>query len=1132
MSGSVTRWLEQLGLGQYAGAFEENAIELEHLPDLNHDTLKEIGIRAVGHRMTVLKAAVNLNAAPEPEGRADAGAARDADSALTPSSASDAERRQLTVMFCDLAGSTELSQKLDPEDLQEVTRAYQDSCKAVIERYDGYVARYMGDGVLAYFGYPRAHEDDTERAIRAGLDVVESMAKLNEAVGDKMEIALRVRIGIATGAVVVGEIVGEGASQENTVIGETPNLAARLQALAGLDTVVVAPRTRELAAGRFEYEDLGPHAIKGIAGPVHAWKVISPRTTETRFEAAHPAGVTSLVGREYEIGILLELWEQARDGDGQVVVLSGEAGIGKSRIVETVRQRTAGDSVSLRYQCSPYHTKSTLHPVIDQLTRAARFHARDSDVHRLDKLESLLAQSAADIEAEMPLFAQLLSIPTTNRYPPTEMTADRQMDAVLEALLAQLRGLCREHSVIEIFEDAHWSDPTSLELFNLVAEHAESLPLLLVITTREHFSPPWIDQRNATSLSLNRFTRTSAATLMSRVTGGIPLPKEVQEKIIEKTDGVPLFIEELTKTILESGMLREEEDRYVLSGPLTATTIPATLHDSLMARLDRLASAKEVAQTAAAIGREFSFELLASIYNQDVSELEARLNELVEAGLMFRRSAQSNRRYLFKHALVRDAAYESLLHRKRADIHARIAESMESMLPEVGTSQPELLAHHWSQAGQQWKASYYWLEAGRRANEQSASVEAESHLRRGLESLLNVEHSRERDARELEFQLALGNSLMALFGYGSEKVAVVYQRALELCDDLDDTDRRNLVRYGLWANFFSRSKLGPSLKLSTEIIDQAKASDDIESRITGHRLQALTLITMGQVEPAMPHLDVAIDLYDPTCHSHLAHVYSQDPRVATLACQTWALWHLGYPDRSLQAARLSVQYAEELEHAHSMAYAYTWGLSRAHLLRREPEMALQFADRGIEVSTEYRFPLHRAQALLSRAVANSMLGETEAALDSVEAANKDYEATGGRLQRVWFKALCGEVYLGAGRLSDAGIALDEAQQAADETAAYWWTPELWRLRGVLTALRDSSNTDEAERCTRRAYELSVGQKGKLPALRAAMSLTALSGCTQERDEALQRLAESLGCIEEGESLADVQEAKVILASVE
>ena len=567
MSEDVTKWLEELGLSQYADAFEEGAIEWTVLPELDHEVLKELGVAVPGHRLKILKAIKALDS----ESPVSVSAGQPALESLA-ASTGEAERRQLTVMFCDLVGSTELSQQLDPEDLREINRAYQDACKAAIERYEGYVARYMGDGVLAYFGYPQAHEDDAERAIYSGLGVIDSVSAIDTS---NQGVELGVRVGIATGPVVVGDLIGEGASQESAVVGETPNLAARLQQLADKDMVVISPGTHDITAERFEYVDLGTHSLRGIVDPVHAWHVTTPVIAPSRFEARQRAGLTPLVGRGHEIGLLLERWSQAREGDGQVVLLSGEAGIGKSRITETLRERTARDNpVRLRHQCSPHYKNTALHPVIERLQRIARIDSADTNAVKLEKLETSLAHGTLNAGAVVQLFAPLLSISTEGRYAPLEMTPERQKEQTLDALVTQMEGLSRAKPVLLIFEDIHWSDATSLELLELTIERAQNVPVLVILTYRPEFSPPWSRHTHVTLLTLNRFTRGLVSAMVENVTRGKSLPVEVVEQIIEKTDGVPLFVEELTKTVLESGKLTEEPTRFVTTGPLKDLTIP------------------------------------------------------------------------------------------------------------------------------------------------------------------------------------------------------------------------------------------------------------------------------------------------------------------------------------------------------------------------------------------------------------------------------------------------------------------------------------------------------------------------------------------------------------------------------
>jgi len=748
MADDIGRWLEDIGLSKYADVFAENEIDSTVLPDLSEADFEKIGI-PMGPRKKMLRAIEELNVAAQ-------GTESTVEARVGRAASAEAERRQLTVMFCDLAGSTALSERLDPEDLREVLRAYQEICAEVTGRYDGYIAKYIGDGLLVYFGYPQAHEDDAQRAVRAGLEIVVSVAGLSERIREPLNIDLAVHLGIHTGLVVAGEMGAGDTREEMAIVGETPNVAARLEGLAEPGSVLISESTHNLIEGLFVCENLGPQSLKGISKPVDVYRVQGETDARSRFEAVASRGLMPMVGREQEMALLLDRWEQAKGGEGQVVLLSGEAGIGKSRIVEMLRDGVgAEDHVRLRYQCSPYHTNSALHPIIDQLERAGGF-ARDDPIDiRLDKLESLLAQSSTESAEAAPLLAALLSIPTGDRFAPLEMSPELQKERTLAALINQMNGLAERRPVLIIFEDAHWIDPTSQELLDLIVDHAQAIKALVVITYRPVFTAPWGGHPHVTSLTLNRLGRRQSETMVGALTVNKPLPEEVLDQILAKTDGVPLFVEELTKTVLEAGFLKEEEDRYVLTGPLPPLAIPATLHDSLMARLDRLSPIKEVAQTAAAIGREFSHELLSGVSGASDEGLEDALAQLAEAELVFRRGTPPQAIYTFKHALVRDAAYESLLKSKRRELHGRIAQTLEHSFPERAEAEPELLAYHLTEAGLAEPAIAYWRKAGLRAIERSANVEAVAHLMKGLELFSALSDSSERPQDELSLQAPL-----------------------------------------------------------------------------------------------------------------------------------------------------------------------------------------------------------------------------------------------------------------------------------------------------------------------------------------------------------------------------------------
>ncbi len=763
MAHDIGAWLEELGLSKYAEAFVENGVDLRALPHLSEGDLKDLGV-LLGHRRILLAAIASLQ---DPE-RARQGK----EPASEPLSRGEAERRQLTVMFCDLVGSTKLSVELDPEELRDVIGRYQNTVVGEVARYDGHVAKFMGDGVLVYFGYPVAHEDDAERAVRASLGIVAVMGE-QAAAGE----GPRVRIGVATGRVVVGDLVGEGAAQEEAVIGETPNLASRLQELAAPGSVLVAQMTHDLLGDLFEVEDLGAQALKGFAEPISAWRVLGERVVESRFEAVHGGRLTAFVGREQELALLKERWARARDGEGQVVLLTGEAGIGKSRLTRALMEHLVEKRhTRLRYQCSPHHVNSALHPFIDQLERAAGFEVGDDAAAKQVKLEALLRRASDSIGEAMPLIAALLSVSLGGGVPGRELDPQRQKQLTHEALLDQLAGLAARQPVLMIFEDAHWADPTTLELLEQTVDRVQEARILAVITSRPEFDPPWPSHSHITTLTLNRLGRRQGAAIVSDLTGGKALPEEVLEQIVARTDGVPLFVEELTKTVLESGLLTDSGDRYELTGPLSTLAIPSTLQDSLMARLDRLAPAKEVAQIGATIGREFRHRLLAAVSPLGDDALEDSLEQLVGSELIFRRGTPPDATYIFKHALVQDAAYESLLKSKRKKLHRRIAQALEQDFPETVETEPEILAHHFAEAGLSEAAVEYWRRAGRRAVERSSNAEAIAHLNKGIELLDALPVSSERMRTEIALQTVLGVGLVQAEGGSSPNVHSTYSR--------------------------------------------------------------------------------------------------------------------------------------------------------------------------------------------------------------------------------------------------------------------------------------------------------------------------------------------------------------------
>ena len=782
----VAAWLRGLGLEQYAQLFRDNDIDGEILCGMTAEDLKELGVSSFGHRRRLLNAIAALGG--EPPTRDVAQSATSATSAPTSPPPTDAERRQLTVMFCDLVGSTALSTRFDPEDLRELIGGYHRAVADTVGRFDGFVAKYMGDGVLIYFGYPQAHEDDAERAVRAGLAVIEAVGRL------PARQDLRVRLGIATGLAVVGDLLGEGAAQERGVVGETPNLAARLQALAAPNTLIIGEATRRQVGGLFELADLGPQALAGFAEPQSAWRVIGESGMLSRFEALR-SGETPLVGREEEVELLLRRWEQAKSGEGRVVLISGEPGIGKSRLTAALSEQIGTEPhTRLRYFCSPHHQNSALHPVIVQLERAAGFERDDGPEAKLDKLETLLGP-AAEI-GDVSLLVELLSVPGGDRFAPLELSPQRKKERTFAALVRQLEGLARTQPVLMIFEDLHWIDPTSREFLDLVLARIDRLPVLLAATFRPEFQPPWVGQAHATVIALNRLGRGDGAVMVERLAGNAALlPPDVIAEIVERTDGVPLFVEEMTKAVLEAGAERGGE--IAASVPSAGLGVPATLQASLMARLDRLGpAAKGVAQIGAAIGREFSYELAASVGELAEEMLQDALQRLVDAGLVFQRGTPPEAAYLFKHALVQDTAYSTLLRGPRRQLHARIAEALTAHYPELMDSQPELFAQHYAEAGLIEKSATYWGKAGHGSAARSAMAEAAAQFRKGAGPAGAVTGHPRASATGARIWSALGAVLMAAKGFAAPEMGDAYARARELWEQLGSPSEFLRIPFG------------------------------------------------------------------------------------------------------------------------------------------------------------------------------------------------------------------------------------------------------------------------------------------------------------------------------------------------
>jgi class 3 adenylate cyclase/predicted ATPase len=1118
MSDDVKSWLKKLSLGKYAEVFAENEIDFRSLPRLSEDDLKELGL-PLGARRS-LQAAIELLpkdlTGPVPVHQTEPIA-----------TSGEAERRQLTVMFCDLAGSTELSQKLDPEDLRDLNRTYQDVCKAGIERYGGYVARYMGDGVLAYFGYPEAHEDDAERAIHAGLGIVDSIVNVRQELRNTHDITLGVRIGIATGPVVVGDLIGEGASQESAVVGETPNLAARLQTIASINSVVIGLGTRDLASGRFKYEDLGPYKIKGFGESIRVWRVVAPSEVESRFEAQRGSNVTPLLGRVHEIGMLLERWTDAKEGDGQAVLLVGEPGIGKSRISESLRERTASDyPIRLRYQCSSYHTNSALHPFIEQLQRAAQFEPEESNSTRLDKLEALLLMAKTQDDLTAPLVASLMSIPFCGRFQPLNMTREQQKEATMESLVSQMVGLSRQQPILMIFEDAHWADPTSVELLGHIIDRLPEMAALVVITFRHELSSPWMERPHVTTISLSRFNRSLATSMIEKVTGGKLLPEEIRNQIINKTDGVPLFIEELTKTVIESDLLETKGDQYTLTRPLTELAIPSTLHDSLMARLDRLAPVREVAQMAAVIGREFPHQLLAAVSPLTEQELDAAMTQLMDAALVFRKGFPPNANYTFKHALVQNAAYESLLKRKRRELHERIAEALESELGGPVEAEPELLAHHFTESGNHERALPYWLLAGQNAVAHGAKIEAVAHLRRGLELLATLPETEKLIKLEISFRVALGVPLLSLEGPASTDVADNYTRAQALCEAIGDTEQQFPVLWGLWFLAMNSSNISRACDLADKLLGVARERDDESLLLEAHHCQWPSRLLIGDISSAVNHSDYGRKLYRAGAHHSLTFIYGgHDPGVCAHNFKSLAVYLTGYPDLAKKVAYEGLQLAQKLGHSGSIAEALCFVLY-VSLFNEDIHALEQHAETLEEYSQSEQISLYQIIVDVARGYSLINQNQVDRGLEQfrevMELAN---------LRNLWEEPLLTSIACTVGDYGEFEQGLElttKALNLAQQRDIRWWEAELLRTQGELMFANGSGDAEGAKDCFKQAIKVAQDQQAKTLELRASTSLTNL-WYEQKNKEAAHDLLEPIyEWFTEGFDTPDLKRAKTLL----
>jgi class 3 adenylate cyclase/tetratricopeptide (TPR) repeat protein len=1117
----VSGWLRSLGLGQYEEKFRDNKIDADVLPQLTADDLKDIGVSAVGDRRRLL-AAIGALAGATPSGPADPSEASP-ETRTRAARGAFPERRQLTVMFCDLVGSTALSARLDPEELRDVISAYHRCVAEAVRRFDGFVAKYMGDGVLIYFGYPAAHEDDAERAVRAGLAMNEAIAQSTP------REPLRVRVGIATGLAVVGDLIGEGASQEQGIVGETPNLAARLQGLAEPGTVVVAAATRRLLGDRFMLHALGTQTLKGFPEPVEAFAVAGLSGAESRFESVRGGKLTGFVGREHELGLLLERWNLARDGEGQVVLLSGEPGIGKSRVLSEVRARLEQERArSLRFHCSPYYVNSAFYPIIDNFERALRLVREETPKGKLDKLEALVVGQYGRPREDVRFIAAMLSVPCDDRYGAVAMSPQRFKDETLLALVDTVEAVARQAPTVMLFEDIHWVDPTTLETLDLLIQRVRSMPLLLVITHRPEFGPRWPHYGHVTALNLTKLTPSQSGALVSQLARGKALPADLLERVLAKTDGVPLFIEELTKTILESGALKETGGHWEYSGPVGALAIPLTLRDSLMARLDRFAPVKEIAQIGAAIGREFSYELLAAVAPHAQPERDRALAQLVESGLAFQRGAPPVAAYTFKHALVQDAAYDSLLKRRRQELHAKIARAIQEQFPNVADTEPELLAHHNTEARQPEKAIPLWRKAGGLALKRMALAEAIAHLNKGLDLVTALPASSERDSQELDLRTLLGTAWMALKGWAAEEVWGTLNPALQLAKKLHRADALPTIFWALEHYVLTTGRVAETLSWAGQILDAAEVYHNEDLVILGHVVATNFYFWHGDLIEAREHAKQVLSLYEERRHGHLLGVLNHDPKTLALLFTAQLTWMLGYPEQAVQISDIMDAHARLRGHPFDLGFALTLGARMFdHLgepnefLRRSKEAEHLGRENSLPVLTEIMAPMHSGIAMIR----NGQLVEGVASLKQGRAA---WEMGGGRLNVPQIKSALAEAMVQLGDV-DGALDLIEESIAQVERPGWeerWYFAEILRVKGTLLAAK--GDLEGAESSYLASLDWAQCQQAKSWELRAATSLARLMRDQGRIREAYDLLSPVYGWFTEGFATKDLKEAKALL----
>jgi class 3 adenylate cyclase len=1109
MQEMIADWLEKLGLGQYALRFAENGIDLGILAELTDQDFDRLGV-LLGHRRKMLRKMAEL----------DQGA-----SAAEPVRRHDAERRHLTVMFCDLVGSTALSARLDPEDMWEVIRSYRAACAKVITSYDGIIARFVGDGILAYFGYPRAHEDDAERAVRGGLDIIAAIGPL-ETRAERVEV----RIAIATGLVVVGDLISGEASEQQAMVGDAPNVAARLQGLAEPGAVVVAASTRQLLGDLFRFRSLGHREVKGICEPIAVWAVEGAEASESRCEAVRTARSIGFVGRKPEIEFVLERQQLAWQGQGQLVMIAGEAGIGKSRIVATLCERLApGTHRRIRYQCSPYHANSALHPFVAQLERAAGIGAQDTSGQKLDKLEAMLALGTQQVTKATPLVAALLSIPIDERYPPPGLSPVQLRRQTFAALLDQLEGLARQQPVLIVCEDMHWADATTLELFDLAVDRIRGLPILVLMTFRPEFEPPWAGLANVSLLQLDRLDRQDTRALVEQVTVGRKLPGEMMAQIIEKTDGVPLFVEELTKMVLESGLLVENAGRYRLESPLPPLAIPATLQDSLMARLDRLAPVKEVAQIGAAIGRDFSYTLLRCVAGRDDLTLRAALTQLEEAELLLRKGTPPDASYSFKHALVQEAAYESLLKSRRQLLHRQIGDVLREKFPIVAEAEPELLAYHYTEAGLGGIAIESWRKAGQEALKRSAYTEAIAHLGKAVAIADGLPYEPGSPVNRLHLQIAYGRALRGSLGHSAPETVAAWKRARQFAADINDPVELAPIHSGLFNACLTHGEIAPMQELTDAIMTAAnRRPDSPVAAVVAHWTSGVTCWFGGDYLNARVHLERALATYGAEPDLETFRASTLDLPFVIMRFLALVLWPIGNIDQSRRLAAEAVGASggkRALSQANALVHRAVFdGICGGPLQQTQTILALALA-------REHTMPLYVAAGTYLNGLAKWRAGDRTGGLEEMRRGWTLLHENDCYLCEPFWGTQVAEANAAAGQVETGLEILRELIDSTEQSGQRWLDAELHRTRGELFLRTDPPNISASEQNFTKAVEIARSQQTKTFELRSAVGLARLWIRDGRAASVSEMLAPILADFDTGQDLPEIEQAQKLLRSL-